>query len=231
MKAFCIAIEGNEYSQRVARRCVESAQAVGVEVQLWPATTVETVADEMRRHGLKWTWANGNTSPSVCPVTGLKQHPYRTRDNRMRYACSMSHYLLWLHCCRLDEPILILEHDAVFLLSLPEIRYVGSAIMLNDPRGATPRGDAWAKRIEAKGPGIHAKSVVFEDAELVPDGLAGNSAYIIAPHAAAACVAAFDHLGVWPNDATLCRQIVGGLQECYPFVTKVHADKTMAAGY
>lgn len=215
----------------VASRCVESARQFGVDVELWWAVTADEAQAVMERNGLKWTWARGNTAPAVCPVTGLRQHPYKTRDNRMRFACSMSHYMLWQKCVELDEPVMILEHDAVFIRSLPPITFPYSAIMLNDPRGATPRGDQWARRIEAKGPGIHPKTVVFEDHEMVPDGLAGNSAYIIAPHAAAACVAACEHLGVWPNDATMCRQIVGGLRECYPFVTKVQAEKTMAGGY
>jgi len=229
MRAFVITLHGNSYSEAAAGRCAASAARHGIEVTAWRAVSPETANLTMEMNGLKWTWANDNTSVARCPTTGLRQHPYKTADQRMRIGCSMSHYLLWEKCVKLAEPILILEHDAVVLRPLPQIPYIGSAVMINDPRGATPNGDKWAAAIGAKGPGIHAKTVIFDDER--PDGLAGGSAYIIAPHAAAAAMAAFKHLGVWPNDATLCRQIIGGLRECFPFVTCVRADKSMAGGY
>jgi hypothetical protein len=231
MKAYCIYLPESDYSRQAAKRCMESARSFDLSVDIWPGVGPEDAIQTMVLHGLKWTWANGNKAPAVCQVTGLKQHPYKTRDARMRIGCSMAHYLLWRKCVELGEPILILEHDAHFLRPLPLMPHVGGALMINDPRGATPRGESWASAIAKKGTGLHAKSVIFPDEEMVPDGLAGNSAYVIAPHAAAACMAGFKHLGVWPNDATLCRQIVGGLRECYPFVTEVRAEKSMAKGY
>ena len=35
-------------------------------------------------------------------------------------ACALSHISLWLHCAKLDKPIIILEHDAVMLKKLEE---------------------------------------------------------------------------------------------------------------
>lgn len=183
----------------------------------------------MRMEGLNWSWAEMNTAPATCPITGLRQHPYKSADFRMRVGCSMSHYLLWDLCVRVGEPVLILEHDAVFLRPLPKIDHVLGAIMINDPTGATPNGGHWAAATQRKGVGIHAKTEIFAQGR--PDGLAGGSAYIIAPHTAAMAIACFKHLGVWPNDATLCRQLFGGLQELYPFVTRVQAEKSIAGGY
>lgn len=171
----------------------------------------------MHQHGLRWTWANGNTSPAVCPVTGLRQHPYG--DLKAKIGCSMSHYLLWLEC---DEPTLILEHDAVFIAPLPYVAF-RSICQVNDPRGATPRGDWWSDRMAERGPGVFPKTPVFDDKK--PDGLAGNSAYLLQPSAAAGLVEAFHRLGVWPNDATMCRQLFQ-LEELYPFVTQVEQEQS-----
>ena len=44
------------------------------------------------------------------------------------------------------------------------------------------------------------------DVDMVPQGLAGNSAYIIKPWAAAEVIKRVKQLGAWPNDAMLCYQ-------------------------
>ena len=36
---------------------------------------------------------------------------------------SKFHYLLWKKCVELDEPILILEHDAIFKQNIPDIEF------------------------------------------------------------------------------------------------------------
>ena len=174
----------------------------------------------MHGYGLRWTWANNNTSPAVCPHTKLKQRPYGKLAAKI--GCSMSHYLLWRHCIDLDEPILILEHDAVFIAPLPEVSF-SKIIQINDPAGATPHGKAWSDAMVKRGPGVFPVSHVFPDD--VPDGLAGNSAYLVKPRAAEGLCSAFHDIGVWPNDATMCRQLFE-LQELYPFVTRVEQEES-----
>ena len=44
------------------------------------------------------------------------------------------------------------------------------------------------------------------DVDMVPQGLAGNSAYIIKPWAATEVIKRVKQLGAWPNDAMLCYQ-------------------------
>lgn len=215
MKAFVIAIDGHAYSQEKAARCIESARSFGVEVSRFSALTGIDAQIMMELHGLKWTWARGNKLNSICPITGLKQHPYGQLDRKI--GCAMSHYSLWLRCVELNETLLILEHDAVFLRALPEVEFAGIC-QVNDPRGATPQGQWWSGQMSARGPGVYSKTKVFEDDK--PDGLAGNSAYLIKPAAAQGLIDAYQRLGVWPNDATMCRQLFR-LQELFPFVTKV----------
>lgn len=228
MKAFCITVAESQYSREAGARCIQTGSSFGLDVRPHWATGVAQVEAECKRLGIRWTWANRNTQRTVCEVTGLKQHPYRTKDFRMRMGCSLSHYQLWLECAESGESMLILEHDAVFDRALPDHDWRGAA-MVNDPRGAAPSGERWAAAIIAKGEGVHPKSVMNPDS--VPDGLSGGSAYVITPETAAKAVDVVRRVGMWPNDAILCRQLGFELYEVYPFVTHVEAARSMAVGY
>lgn len=227
MKAFVITVRGHAYSERCADRCIASAEKYGIQVEKFDAVTKRSARKVMESRGLHWTWPN--VEADICPVTDLRRFPYRTTDPNARIGCAMSHFMLWWRCIDLGEPILILEHDAVFLRGLPKLPEHFGAIMLNNPEGATPRGGWWKKQIEAKGPGIHPKTIVFEDGR--PDGLAGNSAYIITPFTARGAISLYSTLGVWPNDATLCRQLLSNLMEVYPFVTEARQEQSTSGGY
>jgi GR25 family glycosyltransferase involved in LPS biosynthesis len=227
MKAYVITLRGNTYSETCADRCIESAAKFGVTVEKFNAVPKEDALRVMALYALKWTWPMDK--PDVCGHTWLKRHLYPTTDHTARIGCSMSHFTLWCECEVRGEPILILEHDAVFINPMPELPKEFGAIMLNNPTGATPKGRWWADKIKAKGAGVWPKTYVFDDGR--PDGLAGNSAYIISPKAATACADMFYKYGVWPNDATLCRQLVPGLMEVYPFVTEARQTKSTSGGY
>ena len=224
MKAYVITLTGNDYSEACAARCIQSAADHGLEVSAFEAVPADMALDTMHAHGLKWTWAKNNTAPDVCPITGLKQHPYGRLSPKI--GCSMSHYLLWNRCAIDDEPLLILEHDAVFLRPLPEVDFNGIC-MINDPAGATPRWQWWSEQMQQRGPGIFLKTRVFDGDR--PDGLAGNSAYLIKPWAAHQLIDLFHRIGVWPNDATMCVQLLPYLQELYPFVTCVKQEQSTSS--
>lgn len=228
MKARCIMVADSPYSRESGARCIKSADIAGIDVRPFWAVPIDHVQAEYRRLGIRWTWAVNNTARSVCQITGLRQHPYRTKDFRMRMGCSLSHYMLWMECAKSGEPMLILEHDAVFDGPLPTHDWRG-ATMVNDPRGAAPNGDRWAAVITAKGEGVHAKSIMNPDS--IPDGLSGGSAYVMTAESAARAIDMVARVGMWPNDAILCRQLGFELYEVYPFVTHVEAARSMAVGY
>ena len=223
MKSYVITLHGNEYSERKAAQCIKSGALHGVNVKKFNAVSSDRAESVMKRNGLRWTWANNNTSRAICPITGLKQHPYGNLNAKI--GCSMSHFLLWSMCVALNETLLILEHDAVFVRPMPEIEslYFSELCQINDPRGATPYGGIWSDKMEQRGQGVWPKTHVFPDDR--PDGLAGNSAYLIKPAAAQKAIGKFHELGVWPNDATLCRQLFY-LSECYPFITRVEQEQS-----
>ena len=221
MKAFVITLKDNQYSNKVADRCIQTAAKFGLVVEKFYGVNKERAKQFMYDEGLEWTWANNNTEETFCKKTGLRMHPYRTGDLRAVIGCSMSHYFLWKKCIELDEPILILEHDSVFLRALPEIEFNGIC-QINDPMGATRKGAQWSRQMSSRGTvGVHSKTwITSKDEKHIPDGLAGNSAYLIKPWAARELVDKFYEIGVWPNDATMCQQLFPYLEEYYPFITK-----------
>ena len=232
MKAYVITLNNNQYSQQCAQRCIESAKKHGLEVEKFTATDRETAWLTMELYDLEWTWAEYNTRQSFCPKTGLHQHPYGAKDLRAVVGCAMSHFRLWKKCVYLNEPICILEHDAVFINDFPhEIDFHGIC-QLNNPTGCTPRGNQWAKTmIQRGGSGVFPKTWIREPGErATPDGLAGNSAYVIKPHAAKELIDLCYDVGVWPNDALMCKQLLPYLEEYYPFITAVKQTQSTTVG-
>lgn len=221
MKIFVITMLGHQYSESSARACQISGQKVGVQVEIFPAVTIQTHQSIMDAHGLSWQWAHNNTRETVCPHTGLVQFPYRARDLRAKIACSLSHYLLWHQCKESGEDYVILEHDARFLTAIPDLDFHG-AVQINDPKGGGYRGRWHSKVMRERGlQGVQPLTAKREPGSRIPDGFSGNSAYMIHPWAAREFCDKFHDIGVWPNDATICLQLFPWLQEYYPFVTRV----------
>lgn len=225
-----IRIEGDAYSEKVASRCLSSCNdhmigSFGVEY--FQAITPK---DYEIQSALR---------PYTYPITGSKHisinghslilNAYRAADYRKVWAASMSHLRLWETCFDINKPILILEHDTVFMhkfnfASIQEKLVDGDIVMINDPRGCTRRGQKYHENILSKGFGIHDIDGVNEPNENDPDGLAGGSAYIITPKAARRAIDLVSVHGIWPNDALLCKQLFQGngtrLRSFYPYLTK-----------
>ena len=211
MEARIITLFGHLHSEQMARRCIRSAN---IPVQPFNAVRPEQAESFLEALGLEWTWGLGY---------GPMEHKPYGGNELARKACFLSHYKLWQFCAYLGEPILILEHDAIFVRPFEAFDF-DAICMINDPRRATPRGGWWYEQMCARGSGIWPKTAIFDDSR--PDGLAGNSAYLIQPHAAQRLLEITKEVGAWPNDALICRQLIDGLQEVYPFITEVQAGQS-----
>ena len=228
LKTYVITLKGNNYSTEKASMTITSALMIGhIDIDWYDAVPKDKAREVMESYGLKWTWANNNKSPAVCPITGLQQIPYYNANLDAKIGCAMSHYELWKKCVEDDEIYLILEHDAVFVRPFPKELADGDfkgICQINDPKGAGRRGRFLQQTmIENNKEGVNPKTLNI-GGPLVPDGLVGNSAYVIKPHAAQELIDRFHELGVWPNDATMCIQLLPYLEEYYPFITKVEQD-------
>ena len=120
------------------------------------------------------------------------------------------------------EPILVLEHDAVFT---PKLDYETmlptnhGIIGINDPRGATRKSSIYHTMIgESRWP---IQPVPHIDDIKIPPGLAGNSAYRIKPWAAKKVIEIVKEIVAWPIDALLCYQLFNFLGVTKKYYTRV----------
>ena len=221
MKAVAIVVAGNETSELGYSRLVESSKAVGndFDITRWDAITPAKVNSFMKITNLTWNYPwDGEVYDFA---TGLKKSAYPTKNPNARIACACSHYALWTLASVTKEPLLILEHDAYFInkIDFDPNDAKADIIGINNPLGATRRAKLYYdKIIENKMP---FQLVPWIDEMMVPQGLAGNSAYIIKPEGAKNMLKLVEHYGLWPNDAIMCRQLVSRLGVTRKFYTNV----------
>lgn len=229
MRAYIITLFGEDYSVRSARTCIQSAHISNddIHIEMVKATTPGEVINERYTYPL----AGYNAFHEGMELVG-----YKAENFRKIVACSMSHLKLWDLCVKKDEPIMILEHDSIFSRKFKINKILnniedGDIVMVNDPRGATRRGQMYHQNILAHDFGVHPIDGVNLPEETNPDGLAGNSAYIITPKAAKKAADLQRDIGFWPNDALLCKQFFGtNLKSYYPYITRVMQTKSTTTG-
>ena len=121
-KAYIIRIQGNEISERMANESAKSCDLVGMPYEFWDAYNgLENPIQPPAHHG---------GVPAMVKVT---DH-YLTRGE---VACALSHISLWQKCVLDDQPIVILEHDAIMVRPYTQhavfnsICYLGSNEQVN----------------------------------------------------------------------------------------------------
>ena len=210
----------------------------------WPETAITDIQKYLSRY--KKQFLNADDTPrwtypligeGIDMRTGLHLKAYRAADIRKVVSCSISHMRLWAKCVDHDRPIMILEHDAVFknkfhwkkvrtntlkiadaTRSPSDLEFTKGILGINAPFGATRKASNYHNGIIKTG----VQPVPVVDGPLeppMPSGLAGNSAYIIYPHAAKALLEKTAEIGIWPNDALMCRQFFPWLYQHYPYFT------------
>ena len=221
MKHKIITIEGHIDSEFAAHVCIESSEKAknDFKLEIFNAVIPENVKSELVKENIKWTY------PEVLVRdfrSGLLLHPYVTANKDARIACGISHYKLWKEGYESNEPYLILEHDAQFIRKL-DYQYILDSnydiIGLNDPRGATRNSMLFYETVLASNRDI--LPVPNVDNSEVPQGLAGNSAYIIKPDGAKKLLDAVLYYGLWPNDCIMCKQLITRMGVTRQFYTKV----------
>jgi GR25 family glycosyltransferase involved in LPS biosynthesis len=222
MKAYIITVKGNEISTKGAKNCLNSFSKVKNDfpIEIFDAVTADMAQTVMFGNGLKWTypWEGKQT----CLASGLIKSAYATANKDNRIACAMSHWLLWKECVKKDEPILILEHDALFIKKVDYEAILKSnydIIGINSPASATRRAHQFHDIVQGKAAWI--QPVPDIDEFNIPQGLAGNSAYIIKPTGAKNLLNTVKKYGVWPNDAIMCKQLIPNLGVTKTYFTRI----------
>ena len=185
MKAYCITIYGNEISEIGYENVVASSKGVGndFEIEKFPATHGQYSDIVLKGKDLKWTYPWEGQRQDI--ATGLTLTAYETRTKENRIGCFLSHYNCWEDCLAYEEPILVLEHDALFTKKL-DYDYILESdydiVGINDPRGCTRKSKVYYDKIKERKQKI--QPIPRIDEFNIPQGLAGNSAYIIKPNGA-----------------------------------------------
>ena len=99
MKALVITLEGNPKSVQIAERCIKSGRKYGIEINRFSACDASKV-------DAKEIFAANNL-----PTRNFVDQWSRP-DRAM--ACFFSHFSIWALAEQTHQPILVLEHDAVF---------------------------------------------------------------------------------------------------------------------
>ena len=223
MKAFAIVVPDNKTSMAGFQELNDSYDKYGHNdgLQMHEAISVDKVEMIAAGNGLNWNYPwEGKVSDLK---SGLIKSAYTTADPRKRISCFVSHWYLWQKCVKLDEMILILEHDSRFIKKLPADSTFARAdfdiIGINDPSMATRKSklyhDMILERVDFFQP------VPRIDEFNIPQGVAGNSAYVIKPAGAKLMLELSQEYGMWPNDALMCYQLVPKLGVTRNFYTRI----------
>jgi GR25 family glycosyltransferase involved in LPS biosynthesis len=225
------------------KKCIESINKHNCDIEAirFRASTPETLdADVAQAFNNKhwkeiWNYPMVRGESRHVPEGNINIHPYLSPIPERRVGCSVSHYRLWQTIAASDNPALILEHDVLFTRKFSysdvEPSFTGLAACINDPRRATrrsPQFDQGVKEFYKKaGSGTQCVDAPYVDKPTVPQGLAGNSAYLLKPQGAKVLLDLVDKHGLWPNDALMCKQLMPDQLQCvYPYYTTIQGLKS-----
>lgn len=203
LKGYIISLINNHDATVATRLLIESIEKTQSQVDpvILPATTPDTIEEHLEQlgmQGVKYTYPVDASQDGVDINTGLRLTHYETKNIKSRIACMVSHMRCWQTAIDNDETIVVLEHDALFkrkfdFSSLTKY-FKGGIMGLNSPIGATRRAyvfDELARKIHG------VQSVPYIDEKDVPQGLAGNSAYVITPKGAKKLLDKVREIGMW----------------------------------
>lgn len=210
-----------------------------------PATTPETLKQDLESFGLTkndWTYPRRAGETKIDIKTGLHLTGYNAKNIDKVISCMVSHMRCWYFSMISHTPVCVLEHDALFTKKFVPERVNGELdikglgiIGLNDPRGATRKSQIYlekvmsAKRIESATLS-YVDAPYVDDNQDAPQGIAGNSAYIVSPRAARQLLDKVNEIGLWPNDALMCKQFFPYLKQAYPFYTRLQGVQSTTQG-
>lgn len=236
MRGYCIYLPGNARSLDGLKALLDSNHKSGgsISIRGFSGVWAVSAAEVLREEGLQWTYPLEGEKE----IGGLTCSAYRTKNHWGRVGCFLSHWLLWKESVKSGEGITVFEDDAVFTRYFNPVEIADALgrgygmISLNDPRGATRLASVYDKELRrmTESPKDSVVPVPMIDGPKIPQGLPGNSAYIIQPWFAQRLIDRVDELGAMPNDALANRQWFPGALGCLTnYATKVSGRPSFLA--
>ena len=257
LDGYVITLINHKPSVKAAERLKQSVLETNsdINVATFKATTpdqVELHIKSLFNPPVKWTypypkksadyhihnpWFIENGGARKDKDTNLRLTAYATANPNARLACSLSHMRIWRECVYLDKPLVVFEHDALVtrqflytdfkqILDDDDVEVIG----LNNPHNATFSPGLFDKIVKEQ---HQSTGKMFVDCPMitrpeVPQGLAGNSAYLIKPQGAKRLLQLTEQHGIWPNDAIMCQQLMKpqSMKVVYPYISKVQGTQS-----
>jgi len=102
MKSFHIILEGHQLGETLGYKNIEIAKSFGLNAHMHPGVKItKTFMEEFSKYNIT----------KIASKEG---------EHAGHQGCFLAHYQLWNKCLELNEPIVICEHDGVFIRKLPE---------------------------------------------------------------------------------------------------------------
>ena len=132
---YIISIQGNKVSEQLTKQCYDSCQKVGQpNVQVFPAFDATDSPIKIQDHDLGKPIGELGSIKVPEFLQGqafLNFLRLRRADLLMtQIACFLSHYSLWCMCLDKDQPIVILEHDAIMVKEYLRHKYYNNIVYL-----------------------------------------------------------------------------------------------------
>lgn len=234
IRGYVISIVNHHESTIATQNLIESIKKTQskIDIHIFRATTPDTIPEDLAEisyintKGLDWTYPTKESQDRLDIKSGMYLQHYKTANLPNRVACMVSHMRAWQEAITIDEPIIVFEHDAVVTRTFDEKDvltddFKGGIIGLNNPLGATRKARIFHEKASSNEGLSQVPSVDGPNDLNLPQGLAGNSAYLITPVAAKKLLDKVREVGMWPNDAVMCRQFFPWLQIVYPYYTEI----------
>lgn len=212
MRIVCIYTKELEVSTTIAKRCVSSGKKFDYDVELFPSVHWGNLSEIHTKL---------NLTTKYTPVLNTNKHTETTCPS-VRMANGTTHFILYKWSVENDEPVCILEHDAIFVGALPDSKINGVIQISSHINGqageAIWRGCTRAIKMKKHQPAFKfiwdnkARGVVRHPLT----GTSGTSGYIIHPGAAKKMVDYIERDGIanadrirteWIGDENLYLQI------------------------
>ena len=241
IKAIVIGMLNDHRSTVGVRNVLQSLRNTQSELDpyVMDATVPSSVEHHLSGFNLQlsdWKYLKSSAERWRCPSTGLELSGYNASDWTKVVSCMVSHMRAWQFAIDTREAVVVLEHDAKFerqfVFSDFEDQFTGGVLQLNNPLGATRRSKVFYDKVmeQTRGKETQVVEVPWIDHEHIPQGIAGNSAYIIKPEPAQMLLDKVAEIGIWPNDALMCKQLFPWLQVAYPFYTSLQGIQSTTQG-